>query len=544
MPASLLSATTAGPVFTPLADLNGGTNFSTVNRVSSNGLWAMGTSNSTSGQEAVRWSLPAGTALGIGDISNSPFSSAGADVTNNGLIATGRGTPGTGQVRIMRWISTLTPSVYNLSTLPSTGFAFSDSRAISNDGQRVVGQSSSTSGFRAYLWTAATPTSAGGTFTNLGVIALTPSPAGSINSFFSEANDISGDGLNIVGTSSYLSQNPVTDPNPNDNYTPPPTFVSSGSVGFIRQTTSLVQLADLTGGALNAGALAISDNKTRVAGFGTSANGIEGVIWSIGSPITVASVGDLAGGATDCRLMGLNNDGTRAVGRGTDASGNAAVIWNSQFGLRNLKTVLEDLEINVAGWTLTEATSISADGLVIAGNGTNPSGIEQAWVITNADALFLPPVPPVPEPEIVAGSILSFPISPDRIYQVRYSDNGGPWTNLGDPLDTANFANASTFGVHDPQAPVANRSYQVALVSAPVGETPPGITVLNGMLLTFKAKRNFVYQLDTSASLASWNNNVASINTSGDSGETTRSFIVVSGPGETVKFARVRSLNP
>jgi hypothetical protein len=392
-----LSATTpSGPAFQALPDLPGGSTSSTLSRISSNGLWAIGQSPSTNGPEAVRWSIGANTALGIGDLSGSPFSSFGTDVSNNGLFASGRGTPATGQVRIMRWMSGYTPAQYNLSTLTSTGFAYSEARAISNDGTKLVGQSSSTSGLRAVLWTAASATSAGGTLTNLGAIVLTPSsPAGNLTSYFSEANDISGDGLHIVGTSSYLNQQSVTDPDPTDNYTPPPTFRSSGSVGFIRQTTTLVQLSDLTGGAMAAGAHAISDDKTRVAGFGTSASGTEGVIWNIGTTITVSSVGDLAGGATDCRLLGLNLDGTRAVGKGTDGDGAAAVIWNSALGLRKLTTVLEERGIDVTGWNLTEANSISADGLVIGGNGINPSGVEQAWVITNADSLFLP-VPPLP----------------------------------------------------------------------------------------------------------------------------------------------------
>jgi len=392
-----LSATTPNvPVFQALPDLPGGSTASTLSRISSNGLWAIGQSPSTNGPEAVRWSISANTALGIGDLSGSPFSSFGSDISNNGLFASARGTPATGQVRIMRWMSGLTPAQYNLGTLTSSGFAYSDARAISNDGTKLVGQSSSTSGLRAFLWTSASPTSAGGTLTNLGALVLTPtSPAGNLTSYFSEANDISGDGLHIVGTSSYLNQQSVTDPDPTDNYTPPPTFRSSGSVGFIRQSTTLVQLSDLTGGAMAAGAHAISDDKTRVAGFGTSASGTEGVIWNIGTTITVSSVGDLAGGATDCRLLGLNLNGTRAVGKGTDGDGAAAVIWNSALGLRKLTTVLEERGMDVTGWNLTEANSISADGLVIGGNGINPSGVEQAWVITNADALFLP-VPPLP----------------------------------------------------------------------------------------------------------------------------------------------------
>jgi hypothetical protein len=42
------------------------------------------------------------------------------------------------------------------------------------------------------------------------------------------------------------------------------------------------------------------------------------------------------------------------------------------------------------GWTLTRATDISADGRTIVGNGINPFGLQEAWM------LQLPTVVPVP----------------------------------------------------------------------------------------------------------------------------------------------------
>jgi hypothetical protein len=38
--------------------------------------------------------------------------------------------------------------------------------------------------------------------------------------------------------------------------------------------------------------------------------------------------------------------------------------------------------LDLAGWTLTEATGVSADGSVIVGNGTNPEGRFEAWIAT------------------------------------------------------------------------------------------------------------------------------------------------------------------
>ena len=54
---------------------------------------------------------------------------------------------------------------------------------------------------------------------------------------------------------------------------------------------------------------------------------------------------------------------------------------DAELGIRNLKQVLIVAgESGVEGWLLSEATGISADGAVVIGNGTNPSGHTEGWV--------------------------------------------------------------------------------------------------------------------------------------------------------------------
>jgi hypothetical protein len=49
--------------------------------------------------------------------------------------------------------------------------------------------------------------------------------------------------------------------------------------------------------------------------------------------------------------------------------------------MRNLRNVLEDdFGLDLSGWTLTEATGISADGRTIVGYGVNPSGDQEGWI--------------------------------------------------------------------------------------------------------------------------------------------------------------------
>ena len=57
----------------------------------------------------------------------------------------------------------------------------------------------------------------------------------------------------------------------------------------------------------------------------------------------------------------------------------AAALWRGQAGA--VKSYLIDtLDLNVFGWTLTEITGMSDDGRALTGNGINPAGEPEAWL--------------------------------------------------------------------------------------------------------------------------------------------------------------------
>ena len=71
--------------------------------------------------------------------------------------------------------------------------------------------------------------------------------------------------------------------------------------------------------------------------------------------------------------FGVSGDGSLVVGMGPSDTGSMAFIWDEEHGMRELAQMLVDeLGLDLTGWTLTRATDISADGSVIVGWGDEP----------------------------------------------------------------------------------------------------------------------------------------------------------------------------
>ena len=243
----------------------------------------------------------------------------------------------------------------------------SGARGLSSDGSVVVGYSRPASGYReAFRWTEAT-----------GMVGLGHLPGADF--LFSRAHALSADGSAVVGVSAS----------------------AEGTQAFRwTEAAGMVGLGDLAGGDFWSEALAVSADGCVVVGWSESGSGREAFRWTESEGIIAM------GGGFGSVAYGVSADGSVIVGGSEDVFG-GAFIWNRGAGMRSLQELLvSDLGLDLTGWALEYATAVSADGLVIVGNGRNPNGQTEAWIAI------------IPEPATLAlfalGALL-FLLQPSRL---------------------------------------------------------------------------------------------------------------------------------
>jgi probable HAF family extracellular repeat protein len=111
--------------------------------------------------------------------------------------------------------------------------------------------------------------------------------------------------------------------------------------------------------------------------------------WSGG---TMTDLGTLGG--TSSYGIAVSADGSVVVGRSTITgnTGSQAIRWKASTGMQSIQALLTASGVNTTGWQLTGANGVSADGTVIVGTGTNPSGNTEAWITrcTTSCAMITP----------------------------------------------------------------------------------------------------------------------------------------------------------
>ena len=228
-----------------------------------------------------------------------------------------------------------------LGDLPGGDFT-SYARGISADGSTVVGYSKSASGFEAFRWTL------DGGMAGLGDLQG--------SDFYSYANAVSGDGSVVVGCSSFG-------------------FISEPGAFRWTSDEGMVYMGNLPGDRMSV-AQNVSDDGSTIVGSSNSRafrwTSDEGMV-ALDSPV---------GNSVMAEARALSADGSVIVGAGKFTSELEAIIWDEIYGMRSLKDMLVGSGLDLAGWTLTDAWDISADGLTVVGYGINPDGNEEGWVAT------------------------------------------------------------------------------------------------------------------------------------------------------------------
>lgn len=310
---------------------------------------------------------------GLGDRPGGGFLSWATDVSADGSVIVGESRVENG-TEAFRW--TKDGGMTGLGYL--SGGDGSGARSISADGTTIVGYSRVSGGYEAFSWK-------DGVMTGLGQIYSTPGT-------FAEA--VSGDGSVVVGD-------------------------ANGLEAFRWENGQMQGLGDYSGGLMQSRALDISADGNTVVGYGHDGEG-RPFIWTqnegmqllggwpedssgfaeaispngqfvVGLRSTSAFIWDQMNGT---RYLG-NIDGMTMIGakpHGVTDSGIVvggltypeymAFIWDDTKGMRLLQDVLTtEYGLNLSGWKLQSAESISNDGHTIVGYGINPQGNTEAWVV-------------------------------------------------------------------------------------------------------------------------------------------------------------------
>lgn len=331
--------------FERLNDAPGGSFYSSANAVSANGRVVVGTATTGDGSVAFRWTQEAGLVL-LGDLPGGPTTSYATAVSADGSVIVGAGTTGTiafPTLQAFRW--TEKSGLVALGDRPGGTFRCWAS-GVSADGAIVVGVGSGSAGAEAVRWNAGSTIPVG-----LGDL--------SGGAFSSTAKGISADGSRIVGT--------VTN-------------ADGMQGGYWTAPNNITPLGDLPGGGFSSEANAISGNGQVIVGSSIVGAGLvyEAYRWTAEEGLV--GLGDLPGGVYASKALAVSHDGKYIVGYGSTNRGEEAFIWTQETGMILLQPLLEGYGLPLAGWQISAALGISADGRVIVGRGTNPLGNTEAWI--------------------------------------------------------------------------------------------------------------------------------------------------------------------
>ena len=364
-----------------------------------------------------------------------PAGGKGIAASENGSVIVGSLSGGP-ILQALRWVD---GQVTMMTTLPGTPFPAiakqSTASGVSADGTVIVGFSTSSTRIQEAF------RQDNGLTTGLGVL---PGGTGT-----SRAIAVSADGSTVVGQSSSLSGNEA--------------FVQ-------RRGLPMTGLGDFPGGSFTSTANAVSGDGSVVVGTGAIAIGAipqsAGFRWSPSSGLTPLAV---PAGATNGQALAISGDAKVIGGTAIFTNGPGAVVWTTGGGAQSLASVLAAKGVNMTGWALINASAISADGDVIAGDGLR-NGQAEGWVLHGAlEALGLATTIPVPGLAISrtgTTALLHFDAQPGYRYQVEKSPDLSPgsWSGLGTEYTPSG---SGSHDVTDGEAADGEAFYRLRVEAAP-----------------------------------------------------------------------------
>lgn len=317
--------------------------WSYANGLSADGSVVVGYTQSPLGNQAFRWTHDGGI-VGLGDLAGGRFESTALGVSADGSVVVGWGVsrPGFDEREAFRW--TTEEGLVAMGDFAGGGSS-SEACDVSDDGSIIIGFGSSTLGQEAFRWTS-----------EEGMVGLGDDPGGT---FSSDARAVSGDGEVVTGIASFAGEGSIQGG-----------YRWTRDTGFVSLTDPPVYLYlyDVS-----------FDGSTIIGSDGSSSNAA--FRWTADEGLKYLGYPPDPHGRRRSDAYGVSADGSIVVGAMTTSTDRVAFIWNEQAQqVRSLQDVLIANGIDLAGWKLTAATAISADGKTVVGNGLNPANQQEAWI--------------------------------------------------------------------------------------------------------------------------------------------------------------------
>jgi len=324
----------------------------------------------------------AATFVGLGFLNSSIPVSESPQLDSNGTVVVGDSYIGESQSEAYSW--TRSGGIVGLGLLSNANLSFA--LGVSGEGSTIVGESGTTSVQKAFLWSQKKGMAALGSGTDWHHSSATATDdngsviVGTLNDqAFRWTKSGGAVGLGFLSGSTGVSDATGTDA-AGDVVVGYSSATGGGHEAFYwTSNLGMVGLGQLSAGA-SSYATAVSADGNTVVGYSSGATETA-FYWTV---LTGLHSLNAPKNAPFTNANGVSQNGSIIVGCARSnpnkkSSIAEAVQWDNGT-VQKISAIVAKYGISLTGWSLTCATSISADGKSIAGNGVDPAGHQEAWL--------------------------------------------------------------------------------------------------------------------------------------------------------------------